>query len=59
LHTGKVFEIVDMEQAADSFSSCSIELNRLYHGFLSTYTPATKAKKAEPSHPANPRNAGG
>jgi len=34
-----VLEISDLESAADDFSACSIELNRLFHGFLSTYAP--------------------
>jgi len=34
-----VIEIVDLENAADAFSACSIELNRLLHGFLATYSP--------------------
>jgi len=34
-----VIEISDLEQAADTFSTCSIEFNRLLHGFLSTYAP--------------------
>ncbi len=39
LTTGKVFEIPDLEAVADAFSACGIELNRLLHGFLATYTP--------------------
>lgn len=39
LSTAKVLEIPDLQDAADAFSTCSIELNRLLHGFLSTYTP--------------------
>lgn len=39
LSTAKVFEISDLHEAADEFSACSIELNRLLHGFLSTYKP--------------------
>jgi hypothetical protein len=39
LSTGKVFEISDLHEAADAFSACSTDLNRLLHGFLSTYTP--------------------
>jgi len=39
LSTAKVFEIPDLQDAADAFSACSIELNRLLHGFLSTYKP--------------------
>lgn len=39
LSSTKVFEIPDLHNAADVFSSCSIELNRLLHGFLSTYQP--------------------
>ena len=35
----KVIEIPDFQVAADAFSACSIELNRLLHGFLSTYKP--------------------
>lgn len=35
----KVFEIADFQDAADAFSACSIELNRLLHGFLSAYKP--------------------
>jgi len=35
----KVFEIPDFQDAADAFSACSIELNRLLQGFLSTYKP--------------------
>lgn len=34
-----VIEIPDLENAADAFSACSIELNRLLHGFLATYSP--------------------
>jgi hypothetical protein len=34
-----VIEISDLENAADAFSACSIELNRLLHGFLATYSP--------------------
>ena len=33
-----VIEIPDLENAADAFSTCSIELSRLLHGFLATYT---------------------
>lgn len=32
-----VIEIPDLERAADAFSTCSIELNRLLYGFLATY----------------------
>lgn len=39
LSTEKVFEISDLNVAADLFSACSNELNRLLHGFLSTYAP--------------------
>jgi len=34
-----VIEVSDLEDAADAFSACGIELNRLLHGFLSTYQP--------------------
>jgi hypothetical protein len=37
LSAQKVWEITDLENAADSFSECSIELNRLFYGFLSIY----------------------
>lgn len=33
----KVIEIEDLERAADQFSACSTELNRLLYGFLATY----------------------
>jgi hypothetical protein len=36
----QVFEISFLEDAADVFTACSIELNRLLHGFLATYKPA-------------------
>jgi hypothetical protein len=39
LSSQDVIEISDLENAADAFSACSIELNRLLHGFLSTYSP--------------------
>jgi hypothetical protein len=39
LSSSSVIEIVDLENAADAFSACSIELNRLLHGFLATYIP--------------------
>ncbi len=39
LCTASIFEIPDLQDAADAFSTCSIELNRLLHGFLSTYKP--------------------
>ena len=39
LSSTNVFEIPDLQNAADAFSACSIELNRLLHGFLSTYRP--------------------
>ena len=38
LSSQHVLEIPELEDAADSFSSCSIELNRLFYCFLSTYT---------------------
>lgn len=40
LSGSKIYEIPDLEDAADSFSACSIELNELYWGFLSTFKPA-------------------
>lgn len=39
LSAAQILEIPDLEKAADSFSACGIELNRLLHGFLSTYKP--------------------
>ena len=39
LSSTKILEIADLEDAADAFSACSIELNRLLHGFLSGYKP--------------------
>ena len=39
LSSANVLEIPDLQDAADAFSACGIELNRLFHGFLSTYTP--------------------
>jgi hypothetical protein len=39
LSNANILEIADLEKAADAFSACSIELNRLLHGFLSTYEP--------------------
>jgi hypothetical protein len=39
LSSPQVLEISDLEVAADAFTTCGIELNRLYYGFLSTYTP--------------------
>ncbi len=37
LSNGAVFEISDLEDAADRFEACSIELNGMLHGFLSSY----------------------
>lgn len=37
LSSGKVLELVDLEDAADAFTACGGELNRLFYGFLSTY----------------------
>ena len=39
LSAANVFEIPDLQDAADAFITSSIELNRLLHGFLATYTP--------------------
>lgn len=39
LSSGSVLEIDYLEDAADSFTACGIELNRLFYGFLSTYVP--------------------
>lgn len=40
LSGSSIIELPDLERAADTFSTCSIELNRLLHGFLATYSPA-------------------
>jgi hypothetical protein len=39
LSSSKVLEIVDLENAADEFSQCGIELNEQFYGFLASYTP--------------------
>jgi hypothetical protein len=39
LSSGQVLEIAYLEESADAFTACGIELNRLFYGFLSTYTP--------------------
>ncbi len=39
LSSSGVLEIDDLENAADVFTACAIELNRLFYGFLSTYVP--------------------
>lgn len=39
LSAKNVLEISDLEDAADSFTACGIELNGLFYGFLSTYIP--------------------
>ena len=39
LSSGRVLEIADLEDAADEFSQCSIELNAQFNAFLSTYHP--------------------
>jgi hypothetical protein len=39
LSSKNVIEIPDLEDAADSFTACSIELNRLFYGFLLSYVP--------------------
>lgn len=38
-YSGKIFEIPNLEDAADEFTACSMELNRMLHGFLDTYVP--------------------
>jgi hypothetical protein len=40
-----VFEIFDLEKAPDTFSACSIEVNRLLHGYLATYAPELRTEK--------------
>jgi hypothetical protein len=39
LSGSKVLEIEDLNNAADAFSGCSIELNSIFYGFLSSYQP--------------------
>lgn len=39
LSSRSVFEIADLEDAADEFSQCNIELNAQFYGFLATYVP--------------------
>jgi hypothetical protein len=39
LSSSRVLEIADLEDAADEFSQCSMELNAQFYGFLSTYQP--------------------
>jgi hypothetical protein len=39
LSAKKILETSDLEDAADSFAACGIELNRLFYGFFSTYRP--------------------
>jgi hypothetical protein len=34
-----IFEVPDLEEAANRFSDCSLELNRLLYGFLDKYKP--------------------
>jgi len=39
LSASRIYEINDLKEASDKFSTCSIELNRLLHGFLASYQP--------------------
>lgn len=39
LSSPTVLEIADLENAADEFSQCSIELNAQFYGFLASYVP--------------------
>ena len=39
LSAGEVLEIAELENAADAFSQCSIELNEQFYSFLATYVP--------------------
>lgn len=39
LISGKVLDIPDLENAADEFSQCCIELNEQFCGFLCSYVP--------------------
>lgn len=40
LSSRKVLEIPDLEDAADGFAQCSGNLNRLFYGFLASYSPS-------------------
>ncbi|RYH65417.1 MAG: hypothetical protein EON54_05825 [Alcaligenaceae bacterium] len=44
----KVIEINDLEDAADSFAACGIELNALSYGFLATYKPSSSDRPTTP-----------
>ena len=39
LSSSTVLETPDLEDAADAFSQCSIELNEQFYGFLASYLP--------------------
>jgi hypothetical protein len=39
LSSENVLEIAYLEDAADAFTACNAELDRLFYGFLSTYVP--------------------
>lgn len=39
LSSRMILELVHLEDAADAFTACGIELNRLFYGYLSTYIP--------------------
>jgi hypothetical protein len=39
LSSGMILEQAYLEDAADAFTACGIELNRLFYGFLATYVP--------------------
>lgn len=39
LSSSKVLEISHLEDGADAFSQCSIELNEQFYGFLASYQP--------------------
>lgn len=46
LSAQSILEISDLEEAADAFSTCSIALNRMLHGFLATYHQASATRGA-------------
>ena len=39
LSSGKILDLAHLEDAADAFTACGIELNRLFYGYLSTFVP--------------------
>ena len=42
LSSAAVIEIPDLEGAADAFAQCGSNLNKLFYGFLASYSPSRK-----------------